>query len=115
MRAVLLLPLLLLFAVACSSAQTAEDPSKPPPPKTTVEVRNLKQIDFNIYVLNGTHRLRLGTTPGMTTRTFVIPHHVIGEKGMVRFGLDPIGSNRSSVSEESLTVHPGEQVSLTIQ
>jgi hypothetical protein len=117
MRVVQALPLLLLLvsAVSCSSTQTAEDPSRPPPPKTTVEVRNLKQIDFNLYVLNGTHRIRLGTAPGMTTRTFVIPPHLIGEKGMIRFGLDPIGSDRTSVSEESLPVHPGEQIALTIQ
>lgn len=65
----------------------------PPSPTTTIEVRNLKPIDFNLYVLAGTHRLRLGTVPGMTTRTLVIPPHLLRlETDRMRFGLDTIGA-----------------------
>ena len=51
-------------AASCSSVQAApEEPGKPPPPETTVEVRNLKKVDFNLYVLRGASRVRLGIDP----------------------------------------------------
>ncbi|MCP3142935.1 hypothetical protein [Pyxidicoccus xibeiensis] len=126
MRAVQVVPLLLLLAstVSCSSAQTVEDPDKPPPPKTTVVVENQKTVDFNLYVLNGAGRVRLGTVPGMTRRTFTLPHHMIGTADRVRFGLEQIGTfgdderigtRRSYTSEEELPVRAGEEVSLSIK
>jgi hypothetical protein len=124
MRALQAVPLLLLvFVASCSGAQTAEDPSKPPRPKTTVEVENRKTTDLNLYVLNGARRIRLGTVPGMATRNFVIPPHMIGEADRVRFGVEVIGtfgderigSERRFTSEEELPVRAGEQLSLTIQ
>lgn len=124
MRVLRAVPLLLLvFVASCSGVQTAEDPSKPPPPKTTVEVENRKTTDLNLYVLKGSSRLRLGTVPGMSTRNFVIPPHLIGEADRVRFGVevigtfgkDRIGSERRFTSEEELPVRAGEQLSLTIR
>lgn len=117
MRAVQVVSLLLLFcAVSCSSAQTPADPSRPPPPKTTVEVRNQKPIDFTMYVLNGTTRLRLGLVPGMGSRTFTIPPHLIpNDQGMLRFQADPIGSNVVSTSDQELMVRAGDALSLTLQ
>ncbi|MFP2934067.1 hypothetical protein ACLESO_54870 [Pyxidicoccus sp. 3LG] len=125
MRAIHVVPLLLLWgsAVSCSSVQTVEDSNKPPPPQTTVVVENQKTVDFNLYVLNGAGRIRLGTTPGMTSRTFVIPHHMIGDADRVRFGLeqigtfghDRIGTERRYTSEEELPVRAGEELSLVIK
>ncbi|MBZ4416468.1 hypothetical protein [Myxococcus sp. RHSTA-1-4] len=117
MRAMPMLPFLLLLVcvAACSGTQTAGDPSNPPPPTTTVEVRNLKTVDFNLYVLNATRRVRLGTVPGMTTRGFVIPPQLLGDRDRIRFGLETIGSDGSSLSEEELPVRAGDQLSLTIQ
>ncbi|MBN1210363.1 MAG: hypothetical protein JXB05_36255 [Myxococcaceae bacterium] len=115
MRAFQVLPLLLLLSsVACSSAQTAHDPTKPQPPRTTVQVRNQRPIDFNLYVSTGTHRIRLGTVPGMSQRTFTIPAHLIPGQGMLRFHIDPIGSQDVLSTAEDLMVHEGDQVSLTI-
>jgi len=110
------LPLLLLLgcAAACGGVRTVEDSNLPPRPMTTVEVRNLRPIDFNLYVRTGTHRVRLGTAPGKTTRFFVIPAHVVGEKNMLRFELDTIGSDRRTFNEDVLPVNAGEQVLVTI-
>jgi hypothetical protein len=78
-------------------------------------VRNQKYIDFNLYVLNGTHRIRLGTVPGMSTRVFTIPPHLIPNKrGTVRFQIDPIGSDQVSSQDEDLVVHEGDRISLTL-
>lgn len=124
MRATQVVPFLLLaFALSCSSAQKTEDPTKPPPPKTTVEVKNLKTVDCNLYVLNGARQVRLGTVPGMATRNFVIPSHLVGDADRLRFGIEIIGTfmhkragtEPTITSEESLPIRPGEELSLTIQ
>lgn len=85
-------------------------------------MRNLKSVDFKLYVLTGTHRLRLGTVPGMTTRLFVIPSHVIGEKNLLQFRFDTIGSfgratfgsPRQTLGEDPLLVRAGDQLMLTV-
>ncbi len=116
MRAVQLSPLLLLLAaVSCSSVQTPGDPSKPPPPKTTLEVRNEKPVDFNLYVLNGTTRIRLGLVPGLSSRTFTIPPHLIPVHGPLRFQAEIIGSDAVLASDEDLMVHEGDALSLTVR
>jgi hypothetical protein len=125
MRTILVLPLLLwlVSATSCRTAQLGEASTLPRLPRTTVEVRNLKPIDFNLYVLTGTHRLRLGMVPGMTTRFFVIPSHVVGERNVLYFAFDTIGSfghatfgfPRQPLSEESQLVRAGDQLALTVQ
>lgn len=116
MRAVQLLPFFLLVsAISCSTVQTQQDPSKPPPPKTTLEVRNQKPVDFNMYVVDGTRRIRLGLVPGMSSRTFTIPAHMVNDRGSLRFQADTIGSNTVLASDEELAVHEGDTVSVTIQ
>lgn len=116
MRAVQLVPLFLLVSViSCSTVQTQQDPSQPPRPKTMLEVRNQKPIDFTLYVLDGTHRIRLGLVPGMSSRTFTIPAHLVSDRGTLRFQADTIGSDAVLASNEELPVHEGDTVSLTIQ
>lgn len=108
--------LFLLFgcAAGCSSAQRGQAFTLPSHPTTMVEVRNLRTVDVNLFVRTGTHRVRLGMAPGKATRFFVIPSHVVGEKNMLRFELDTIGSDRRTFSEDVLPVSAGQQVSLTI-
>jgi hypothetical protein len=116
MRAVQTLSWLLwLLGVACSGAKESQVPSTAERPETTIEVRNQRPIDFTVYVLDGTRRLRLGLVPGMTQQTFLIPPHMVLGQGSLRFQLDPIGSNEVGTTEESLTVREGDGLSLTIR
>jgi hypothetical protein len=118
MRATQVVPLVLLvLAVSCSSAQKVEDSPKPPPPETTVEVRNLKPVDYNlfVYVLDGTTRVRLGIVPAISTRNFVIPHQTIGERNRIRFRVEMIGSQFATDDDQELPVTVGEKLDLTIQ
>ncbi len=105
---------LLALAAACSSVQTSNT-SEAARPETTLQVRNHKPIDFNIYVLSGTHRIRLGMITGMSTRVYTIPSHLVINKGALRFQADPIGSENVIGTAEDLYVREGEQVSITIQ
>ena len=51
--------------------------------------------------------------PGNSTTTFTIPANLIFGATPLRFLADPIGSNRTPVSDE-ITVQPGDQVRLVL-
>ena len=81
---------------------------------TQVRVVNQGYADMDIFVLStGTGRIRLGTVTGNSTATFTLPGFLVGHATQVRFLADPIGSNRTPVSDQ-ITVEPGETVELTI-
>jgi hypothetical protein len=81
---------------------------------TRVRVENQAFLDMNVYVISdGGARSRLGTVTGNTNQEFVIPAYIIGPANSVRFLVEPIGSNRTPISN-SLSVQPGTTVTLTI-
>jgi hypothetical protein len=80
---------------------------------TTVLVENQALLDMTIYVLRGSQRIRLGTATGLTNTRFTIPPGVMGGLTSLRFLADPIGSNRTPISEE-ITVEVGDEVVLRI-
>jgi hypothetical protein len=81
---------------------------------TRVHVENQAYLDANVYVVgDGGARQRLGTVTGNTNQDFVIPDYIIGPANTVRFLIEPIGSRSAPISN-SLSVQPGETVTLTI-
>ena len=88
-------------------------PSANPNEKTTLRVENQGFSDMTIYALQGGQRIRLGLATGNTTSTFTIPDYLLGAGNTIRFLADPVGSTRVPVSDE-ISVHPGDQVTLTI-
>src|SRR5688500_5981155 len=80
--------------------------------RTTVTVDNQSFSDMTIYVSRG-QRVRLGNARGHSKTTFTIPPSIVAGVSSLRFIADPIGSTRSSVSEE-ISVNPGDSVGLTI-
>ena len=107
----LLLIILLVAEAACAgrSAEEAPDPSE----SAMVQVQNQGFSDMVMYAVSGGQRIRLGLATGNSTKAFPIPRHLVGAGGTIRFLADPVGSNRTPVSEE-MTVQPGDLVSLTI-
>ena len=98
------------IGVACSTTQT-------PGPgqiaeRTTVTVENRSLVDLTIYAARG-QRIRLGTANASSTTVLVIPPVLLGGAGVIRFIADPIGSSRTSVSEE-VSVNKGDDVGLLI-
>ncbi|ADO70965.1 hypothetical protein [Stigmatella aurantiaca] len=115
MRTFQALPMLLLSStLACRGVQTAEDSQQASPARTTVEIRNNKQIDFTFYVLSATNRIRLGIVPSASSRIFTVPAHLIQGQGSLRFQADPIGSNDVLSSEDELSVREGDALQLTL-
>lgn len=107
-RLVVLAACLAIPACASSGANAAnkEEP-------TTLLVDNQSVLDHNIYVIRGSQRLRVGTANGLSRTNLTIPRGVVFGLTTLRFMADPIGSNRTPVSEE-ITVNQGDEVTLRI-
>ena len=82
-------------------------------PKTTLRVENQGFSDMTIYVIRSGQRVRLGTVTGNSTQVLTIPANLVFGATSLRFLADPIGSNRTPVSDE-ITVQPGDEVGLVI-
>lgn len=105
----LLAAFLILFVAACSSRK---GPSRMDPP-TFVSVENQSFSDMNIYVIRNSQRIRLGTVTGNSTRQLQIPQNLVFGASTLSFLADPIGGQRTPVSQE-ITVQPGDVVRLII-
>jgi hypothetical protein len=78
-----------------------------------LQVENQGFADMVIYAVNGGQRIRLGLATGNSTKSFPIPRYLVRTGTPLRFLADPIGGNRTPISEE-MTVDPGDLVTLTI-
>lgn len=99
----------MLTACGGRSAGVSPEPEGP----AMVQVENQGFSDMVIYAVSGGQRVRLGLANGHSTRTFTIPRYLVGGAGPLRFLADPIGGDRTPVSEE-MVVQPGDLVTLTI-
>jgi hypothetical protein len=97
---------------ACSLNKDPEEAAEPVPP-TRLRVENQAFLDMTIYVYRNSQRIRLGTATGNSVTRMTIPSNLIFGATPLRFQADPIGSNRSSITQE-ITVAPGDEVTLTI-
>jgi hypothetical protein len=102
-----------MLGVMAACAGRTQDTDLEPTESAMVEVQNHGFTDMVIYAVHGGQRLRLGLATGNSTKTFTIPRHLVRGAAPIRFLADPIGGNRTPVSEE-LTVQPGDVVTLTI-
>lgn len=96
----------------CASSGTGGNAAEQREP-TIVIVDNQALLDMTVYALRGVQRIRLGTATGLSKTRFTIPRGIIFGATPLRFLADPIGGNRTPVSEE-ITVSEGEEVVLTI-
>jgi uncharacterized oligopeptide transporter (OPT) family protein len=78
-----------------------------------LQVENRGFSDMVIYAVSGAQRVRLGLATGNSTKAFTIPRALIRSAGPLRFLADPIGGQRTPISEE-MVVQPGDIVTLTI-
>ena len=96
---------------ACGAARQGPRASDPP---TMLQVENQSFLDNNIYLItSGGARIRLGTATGNSSTTMRIPATYVFGGTELRFLADPIGSQRTPISQ-SITVFPGDNVKLII-
>jgi len=112
MRIPTLIFVILLFLGSCTSTnrKTREYDTG----KTRVRVENRNEIPMTIYVLKRSQRVRLGRVSAHETSVFTIPADIVGRTAFVRLIADPVGSNRSPISEE-FTVAPGDVIEMVIR
>ena len=108
---VLLLAAVCAVVPACASSGTNAAASERE--VTTVVVDNQALLDMTIYVLRGAQRIRIGVAPGLNKTRLTIPSGIVSGATSIRFLADPIGSNRTPISEE-VTVGEGDEIGLRI-
>jgi hypothetical protein len=110
----LMLALGLSFTLAgCASksnVNTDEDANE----VTTLVVKNDSYLDHNIFLLQGSQRIRLGTARGLSTTRLVIPSQYVFGVSSLQFMADPIGGSVTPISER-INVTKGDEVHLTIR
>jgi hypothetical protein len=92
------------------AARNADDESV----RTTIEVQNEDFNDMTVYVLVNGSRTRLGIAPGNKNTVLTIPAYLLNGVPLMRFVANPIGGNRTPVSEE-VDVNPGDQLEMVIR
>jgi hypothetical protein len=112
-RALLVMTLSVAAVTGCASHKAAETSPAPAEQRTVLKVDNQAFLDMTIYVLNGPQRVRLGIAGGKSVTSLTIPSYLIHGIAPLRFLADPIGGNRTPVSDE-IVVQPGDEVTLTI-
>ena len=80
---------------------------------TYLVVDNQSLLDHTIYVIRGSQRLRVGQASGLSRTRLRLPYGVMSGITTLRFIADPIGGNRTPMSEE-ITVQEGDEVGLRI-
>jgi hypothetical protein len=102
---------LVLLVPACNKLAPKDEPV--PVAEAILEVDNRGFYDMTIYVLRAGTRQRIGIASGLRVTTFSLKRNIIGNGGDLQFMADPIGGNRTPVSQQ-IMVQPGEIVRLTI-
>ncbi len=101
-----------LTLAACGGRRAAETANTTE--RTMLEVKNNSYLEHNIYLLQGSQRIRLGTARGLATSRFEIPRQYVFGVSALQFLADPIGSNVTPVSER-ISVSAGDLVVLEIR
>jgi hypothetical protein len=99
----------LLILSTCMYSKGPQQPEQP----TTLRVDNQSLLDMTIYAIRGSQRVRLGIAGGLRVTTLTIPSSLVFGVTSMRFLADPIGSNRTPISEE-ITVAAGDEIGLLI-
>jgi hypothetical protein len=81
--------------------------------RTILEVDNQGLADMTIYVIHASQRMRIGFAPGLRKTELTIPRSAVSGTGQLAFLADPVGSSRTSVSEQ-IYVAPGDRVTIVI-
>jgi hypothetical protein len=105
----------LVALLAVAGCQSTREPRAPTGNRAEafVRVENRSMLDMTIYVVRGAERRRLGLVNALSTQTLTIPSVLVNGSGVLRFQADPIGGNRTPVSEE-IFVRDGDVVQLII-
>ena len=104
---------LLFFTLAAGACHRGAVAPINPQAEVAVSVDNQNFLDMNVFLIRGGQRIRLGTVPGLSSRILMVRPDLIGYGTELQFELHPIGG-RSNPVTETISVHPGDVIQLTI-
>lgn len=114
MRRSLLVTALFGLSLTTGACASRRGPSTTESEQTVLVVKNDNYLDHNVYLLQGSQRVRMGTARGLATSRFNIPRQYVFGVSVLQFLADPIGGNVTPVSER-INVAPGDEVHLLIR
>ncbi len=79
-----------------------------------LEVENHNWSDVILFVIHDGRTHRLAQIAAAKDQSFEIPQHLIGDQGLIRFGLHRIGG-RDDYRTEAISVRTGNTIRLTIE
>ncbi len=108
-------PAPLALTLALLGAGCHHRPAAPlnPRAEVAVTVENQNFLDMDVFLVRSGQRIRLGMVPGLTTRILMVRPELVGYGSELQFEVHPIGARRNPISE-TMTVHPGDVIHLTI-
>ena len=84
-----------------------------PHAEVALNVDNQNFLDMTVYLVRGGQRIRLGTVPGLSSRTIMLRPEYVGYGADLQVEVHPIGGQGNPITE-SISVHPGDVIRLTI-
>ncbi len=108
-RASLALVLVLVAAGCHHRPAAAPDPRA----EIAVTVENQNFLDMDVFVVRSGQRIRVGMVPGLTSRILMLRPDLVGYGSELQFEVHPIGGRGNPITE-TMTVHPGDVIHLTI-
>ena len=113
-RARLVVASLVTVMAAGSCARARPGRVDAPREPAVVRVDNRAQQDVTVYLVRGTHRLRLGSVTGLSAHAFEIAPNEIDPSQEVYLIADPLAGPRRLASER-IVLRPGSIVEWTIE
>lgn len=105
-----LIGMTMVFAACGPRRAVTDDPTE----ATVLVVKNDSYLDHNIFLLQGSQRIRLGTARGLTSTRLTIPRQYVFGVTALQFLADPIGGTVTPVSER-VNVTAGDEIHLNIR
>jgi len=106
-------PTLLLLGLLTAGCHRGNVAPINPQAEVAVKVDNQNFLDVNVFIIQGGARIRLGTVPGLSSRILMVRPEQIGYGTELQLEVHPIGGRGNPITE-TITVHPGDVIQLTI-
>src|SRR5690348_4672993 len=103
--------LLVVASLGCVKRSVMPDDE---PDTVEISVSNNNSLDMNVYAVNQSMRIRLGTVTTASTQHFTLNLHQISATGEFQLLADPVGSRRTLTSE-AIHVFAGQAVEWVLQ
>ena len=105
----------LILSLACAAPRQNVNPgTEPVSDAFSLVLTNHHLLDVNIFLQHDGQADRVAMVTSSTSRTLVLPLHMLGQGGAIRLIAEPIGDD-TRYTTDILTVQPGQVVELDVE